>query len=139
MARSGGHFRVLIAGDVDKRGPLPPAVTPGETEPEARDASPTWVVCNACGARITLSASAVGVQGAHQHEFTNPSAITFVVRCFSTAPGCLPVGERSTEWTWFPGYAWQIEVCRACTTHLGWSFHGKRRFYGLIRDRIGES
>ena len=110
-----------------------------DTESEPRVAWPTWVVCGACGARITLSASAVGIQGAHQHEFTNPSAMTFVVRCFSTAPGCAPLGDRSKEWTWFPGFEWQIEVCRGCAAHLGWSFHGKRRFYGLIRDQIAET
>ena len=106
---------------------------------EERTSLPTWVVCGTCDARITLSASAVGVQGAHQHEFTNPSAITFIVRCFSTAPGCLGVGDPSKEWSWFAGFAWQIELCRACTTHLGWSFHGKRRFYALIRSAIAET
>lgn len=120
---------------MDKPGP-PVQV---DTEPSVREAPPTWVVCAACGARITLSASAVAVQGAHQHELVNPSALTFVVRCFSTAPGCMPIGERSKEWTWFPGFTWQIELCRACTAHLGWSFHGKRRFYGLIRDAIAET
>ncbi len=110
-----------------------------ETEEEIREAVPTWVVCRACGAQITLSAAAVAVGGAHRHEFVNPSAITFVVRCFSTAPGCAPASGRSTEWTWFPGHAWQIEICRACGAHLGWSFHGKRRFYGLIRDQIAET
>ena len=109
------------------------------SDSETRESLPTWVVCATCGARITLSASAVAIRGAHVHELVNPSAITFVVRCFSTAPGCMPIGERSKEWTWFPGYEWQIELCRACASHLGWSYHGQRRFYGLIRDAIAET
>ena len=82
------------------------------------------------------------IRAAHVHEFMNPSGIRFAVACFSSAPGCMPVGERSTVWTWFPGFAWQIELCRRCAAHLGWSFHpaggepGALPFYGLVRDRL---
>jgi hypothetical protein len=52
----------------------------------------------------------------------------------------MPVGERSSVWTWFPGYAWQIELCRRCAAHLGWSFHPDAGdggpFYGLVVDRV---
>lgn len=32
------------------------------------------------------------------------------------------VDRPSTEFSWFPGYAWQIAVCNKCTTHIGWKF-----------------
>lgn len=32
------------------------------------------------------------------------------------------VDRASTEFSWFPGYAWQIAVCKECDTHIGWKF-----------------
>lgn len=32
------------------------------------------------------------------------------------------VERPSTEFSWFPGYAWQIAVCNSCSTHIGWKF-----------------
>lgn len=80
----------------------------------------------------------MAVNGAHEHAFMNPAGLRFVVRCFAAAPGCAPEGERSTVWTWFPGHAWQIALCRACGGHLGWSFHaaGGAAFWGLVADRL---
>lgn len=92
--------------------------------------------CAACGARVTHERERLEMNGAHEHEFMNPAAIRFVVQCFAKAPGCAGEGERSGVWSWFPGFAWQIEICRGCGTHLGWSFHGARTFYGLISDRL---
>lgn len=68
----------------------------------------------------------------------NPSGLRFDVACFSIAPGCMPEGERSSVWTWFPGRAWQVALCKGCGSHVGWSFHadGLAPFHGLVRDRI---
>jgi hypothetical protein len=117
----------------------PPGTTPtvGESdELEVIAEHERWVRCAACESRIAREAAAVAVNGKHEHEFMNPHGIRFVVDCYSTAPGCTPEGERSTVWTWFPGHAWQIEICRTCHTHLGWSFHGATSFYGLISERL---
>lgn len=32
------------------------------------------------------------------------------------------VDRPSTEFSWFPGYAWQIAVCAKCSSHIGWKF-----------------
>lgn len=32
------------------------------------------------------------------------------------------VDRPSTEFSWFPGYAWQITVCKNCSSHIGWKF-----------------
>ena len=97
-----------------------------------------WLRCVACGARITPERARMEVNGAHEHTFMNPAGLRFVVACFSVAPGCVPEGERSTVWTWFPGRAWQIALCKGCGAHLGWSFHADQAapFHGLVRDRI---
>ncbi len=97
--------------------------------------------CAACGGRVTREALRITMNGAHEHVFMNPSGLRFVVQCFSAAPGCVPEGERSSIWSWFPGFAWQIELCRSCGGHLGWSFHASEAgsapaFYGLIKERL---
>jgi hypothetical protein len=120
-------------------------ITPGtsgapEAEPlrETSTEEELWLRCARCGARITPERARIDVDGAHEHEFMNPSGRRFRVACFASAPGCMPEGERSTVWTWFPGRAWQIELCKACGTHLGWSFHreGVSPFHGLVCDRL---
>ena len=41
--------------------------------------------------------------------------------------------------SWFPGYAWMVGVCRGCGEHLGWLFvSADSRFHGLIADRLAE-
>lgn len=120
-------------------------LTPGtQTRPEgAEDAESVteeekWVRCAACGARLAPERARHQVNGAYEHSFMNPSGLRFVVACYSVAPGCVPEGERSTVWTWFPGRAWQIALCKACGVHVGWSFHadGASPFHALARDRI---
>lgn len=32
------------------------------------------------------------------------------------------VERPSTEFSWFPGYLWQIAVCKKCSSHIGWKF-----------------
>lgn len=110
----------------------------GAEDAESVTEEERWLRCAACGARITPERARIDVSGAHEHSFMNPSGLRFVVACFATAPGCMDEGERSTVWTWFPGRAWQIALCKGCGAHLGWSFHAANvaPFYGLVRDRL---
>jgi hypothetical protein len=103
---------------------------------EVLDEDEKVIRCASCGHRITHERERLTMNGSHEHEFMNPSALRFVVQCFSNAPGCVSEGERSSVWSWFPGFAWQIETCRGCGDHLGWSFHGARTFYALVKDRL---
>lgn len=47
------------------------------------------------------------------------------------------VDRPSTDFSWFPGYAWQIALCSKCSTHVGWKFIAvsknlkPRMFFGL--------
>lgn len=46
------------------------------------------------------------------------------------------------EFSWFPGYAWQITVCGVCKDHLGWKFTAvdegtePKHFWGLRKNSI---
>ena len=103
-----------------------------EVEPER------WVLCVACGGRLARETARIEVDGSHEHSFMNPSGIRFTVACFAAAPGCVPDGEPSDVWTWFPGRAWQIALCKTCRSHVGWSFHAPLAspFHALVSDRI---
>jgi len=81
------------------------------------------------------------VNGAHEHELMNPAGIRFVIACFRDAPGCVGEGPSSMVWSWFPGRAWRVALCKACGVHLGWSFEaeGSAPFFGLIADRIARA
>ncbi|XP_062557219.1 protein cereblon-like [Armigeres subalbatus] len=52
------------------------------------------------------------------------------------------VDRPSTEFSWFPGYSWQITLCANCRQHLGWKFVATRNnylpksFYGLSGNNI---
>lgn len=105
---------------------------------DSEDAAERSVRCAACGARLAPVSARIEVGGAHEHEFTNPSGLRFVVACYGAAPGCAGEGDPSAVWSWFPGRAWRVAVCRACAAHVGWSFEkaDASPFWGLIRDRI---
>jgi hypothetical protein len=67
----------------------------------------------------------------------NPSGHEFTIACYARADGSGSFGERETFWSWFPGHAWQIAVCGACGTHVGWRFFGETNaFVGLVVDAI---
>lgn len=82
------------------------------------------LVCAACQNPITTNRERISVNGGHEHRFFNPLGILFLVGCFSEAQGCQAAGPQSREFSWFPGYSWQIVSCSSCECHLGWSFEG---------------
>ncbi len=95
------------------------------------------LACARCRRPITTGAARIAVGGAHEHAFVNPHGLEFRIGCFALVTGCLQVGEPTTYWSWFPGYAWQIEQCASCREHLGWEFRSSdHRFHGLILDRL---
>jgi len=95
--------------------------------------------CRACSARITDPNQSIAINGRHQHAFFNPAGIAFEIRCFQTAPGVLPLEAPSKDFSWFPGFSWQIAICLSCQVHLGWRFvsdTANQAFYGLIASRL---
>jgi hypothetical protein len=96
------------------------------------------ILCRECLYPITREEERREMGGAPQHTFANPAGIVFTIGCFRTAQGCVPVGPSSDEFTWFPGFAWQVGVCRGCLAHLGWLFSAPSgaAFWGLILDHL---
>ncbi|TRY75187.1 hypothetical protein TCAL_01597 [Tigriopus californicus] len=51
-------------------------------------------------------------------------------------------GNSSTQFSWFPGYAWTIAQCARCLSHLGWKFTSTnrklspRKFWGITKASI---
>jgi hypothetical protein len=92
-----------------------------------------WFRCAACGHGLAPEHAAIAQGGSHRHTFVNPAGHEYTLRCFAEAPGARSVGEESTFWTWFPGFAWRLAACAACGAHVGWSFRsGEGGFWGLI-------
>jgi hypothetical protein len=93
--------------------------------------------CARCHHAVTHQDQRIAVSGGQEHDFTNPHGFSFRIGCFREASGCVATGERTTEHTWFPGYAWQVAQCERCGIHLGWLFASSADgFYGLIIERL---
>jgi hypothetical protein len=98
------------------------------------------LVCARCRHVITTSGEEMEIDGLREHSQVNPHGVVWTFRCYGRAPGCVPVGAPSTEFTWFPGHSWQIVQCGGCAWHLGWLFRSPdRRFHGLIAGRLVEA
>jgi hypothetical protein len=93
--------------------------------------------CVVCEERITERGYRREMAGAHEHMFVNPAGFSFVVGCFVAAPGCAQVGMTTDVFSWFPGWTWQVAICRGCSAHVGWIFRcGGEQFHGLITTAL---
>lgn len=72
----------------------------------------------------------------------NPHGHLHEILTLSAARNLAYYGEETTEFTWFPGYAWRVALCGRCHSHLGWRFAAVEEsrtpatFYGLLRKAI---
>lgn len=109
-----------------------------ETKTIAEDLESEDLLCRQCLFGITRESSRISVNGAHCHTLANPHGIVYEIGCFKTAAGCSPSGRPTIEFSWFPPHSWQVALCGACRSHLGWRFSSTENtvFYGLILDRI---
>lgn len=107
-------------------------------KPARTDEPAAPIRCRACSHLITHASSRREVAGRHAHLRLNPSAFAFIFGCFSTAPGCVVLGDPTGEATWFAGCRWQYAVCGQCLAHLGWAFTGADSFFGLLLERLVE-
>ena len=112
--------------------------TAPEGSPLAEEAEERLILCRECLFPITREEEQTSMSGASQHTFANPAGIVFTIGCFNAAEGCAPVGPPSDEFTWFPGFAWRVGICRGCLAHLGWYFSAPSgaAFWGLILDHL---
>jgi len=114
----------------ERRGDLPE----GGSRPEpVEDEDRRALVCRACRTAITRPDLAMEVNGGHRHVFFNPHGLVFELGCFASARNVLPRGPKTDEFTWFPGYAWQVVTCTGCASQLGWRYTSAGGgFFGLI-------
>jgi hypothetical protein len=96
--------------------------------------------CANCQYPITRKTDRIEINEKHQHVFANPHGYIYQIGCFVQAPGCVIIGEETSQFSWFPGYTWQIALCGRCLTLLGWAFRSNESlFYGLILDRLTQT
>jgi hypothetical protein len=99
------------------------------------------IYCAQCGHLLTRMRWAVDMDG-HERVFINPAGRVFRISCFKEAPGADDEGTPTEEYSWFPGYAWNLAICRGCGVHLGWRFEGTAVpavFFGLIKSALTQS
>ncbi len=109
-------------------------VTPQDTD--ASDEN-EFLRCSDCQYPITRKRDRIEVNAKHNHVFVNPHGYVYQIGCYALAPGCVTVGEETSHFSWFPGYAWQIAICGQCLTLLGWAFRShETRFFGLIVGKL---
>lgn len=111
--------------------------TSADNAQKPEESDPHYLLCRLCRQRITTTADRMIVNNAHHHTFANPGGFVFDVGCFQSAPGCGHSGAKTDEFTWFPGYKWQIAVCSGCLLHMGWRFTASGNgFHALILDHL---
>jgi hypothetical protein len=94
--------------------------------------------CADCGHPITKVSEKVKIRARHDHGFRYYDDVV-QLGCFRNAEGCVGVQRISKGYSWFRGYAWQIQVCGNCHTQLGWKYMSEDdSFYGLIFKMLRE-
>ncbi len=137
IARAWGEVNLLRqAGDEEA-----PVEEP-EIEVQEDEGGGRRLLCSICKQPVTSRGERREIAGKLNHVCANPHGFVFEIGCFARAWGCRGVGPYTSEYSWFPGYAWQILQCSQCSSHLGWSFTPVQAegagFFGLILDRLVE-
>jgi len=96
------------------------------------------LVCASCGHLVTTVRERIDYRGRHHHDFPYYGGIVRL-GCYRNAPGCVGVERISNGYSWFRGYAWQIQLCGNCYTQLGWKYMSSDDgFYGLVFKTLRE-
>ncbi|XP_034232877.1 protein cereblon isoform X2 [Thrips palmi] len=100
--------------------------------------------CRQCGQHVAhqqdvFSMSVEGMQG----TYCNVYGYVYETVTIHKATGLrLQNAPPSTEFSWFPGYAWTVAACSRCRKHMGWHFTATspdmkpRGFWGLCRRAL---
>jgi hypothetical protein len=130
-------LRVFDRGNGERQ---PSGARREEVSDERQDAARgERLCCKACGHAITHAAAKTNINGQHLHARVNPAGVLFAFGAFRAAPGAFTYGDRTSAYSWFPGYTWQLTVCGRCEGHLGWYFTGDGpEFFGLVLEKLVE-
>ncbi|XP_063702361.1 protein cereblon [Culicoides brevitarsis] len=106
---------------------------------KALDIVRCYFCCKRCNNRVASYDDLFAMSKQGQSLFCNPHGYVHETVTFTKIieNSSYVVDRPSTEFSWFPGYAWQILLCNGCHVHLGWKFMSTkknlkpRKFYGL--------
>lgn len=77
-----------------------------------------------------------------QNSFVNSHGFVHDTLTVRVARGLMREYDWTTEFSWFPGYAWKVACCENCSRHIGWCYKSlnadvkPKRFYGLSRANL---
>ena len=95
--------------------------------------------CKFCNSKVTDSSKIISISNSSNHTFVNPAGIVYNITCYSEADGCIVVGEKMSEFSWFNGFFWQFAMCKECLNHLGWFYSSDDKyFFGLVSEYLIE-
>ncbi|XP_051160441.1 protein cereblon [Leptopilina boulardi] len=98
-------------------------------------------VCNKCNLFIGKQSDMFPMnREGPQGTYCNLGGFLYETVTLYKAQGLILSGnEPSSEYSWFPGYAWTIVTCQQCQNHMGWLFTAEnnnlrpKSFWGLTR------
>jgi len=103
----------------------------------------TTLACIQCGANITDKGELFSLsQKGPTSAYVNPGGHVHETVTFYKAKNLSLTGRPSTEYSWFPGYAWTVASCKTCHAHMGWKFTTEMKglhptkFWGLTRAAL---
>jgi cereblon len=102
------------------------------------------ILCRRCGGELSEAAAVFSMTpSGPAGVFVNPHGFLHEVLTVRRAKNLLRLGLPTTEFTWYPGYAWEIALCAGCREHVGWAFTtvgegDPPSFVGLRRNAIVE-
>jgi cereblon len=102
------------------------------------------ILCRWCGEALSdVSAIFATSASGTAQTFLNPYGFLHEVVTVRWARSLTLSGPPTTEFTWYPGYAWEVASCGRCRAHVGWAFRAvsneePERFWALRRDGITE-
>jgi len=103
----------------------------------------TTLACMRCKAVITDKAELFSLsQKGPMSAYVNPGGHVHETVTFYKAKNLSLQGQSTTEYSWFPGYAWTVATCKSCHAHMGWKFNADKRglqpskFWGLTRAAL---
>lgn len=100
--------------------------------------------CRRCDHEISDAAAVFSFDSDRASRvFANPHGILHEILTLRYARDLVVTSPPTTEFTWYPGYAWEIAHCGQCLAHVGWSFSAvddqqPATFWGLRRNAIIE-
>lgn len=110
-------------------------------DPARADLERRRIRCRVCETEVSSEDHVFVVDQDTVGVFVNQHGFAHEVVTVRSAWNVVTSGAATTEFTWFPGYAWRHLLCASCGHHLGWTYTavaGGRpaRFHGLRTAEI---